>query len=118
MIHHHLLKEVNLGVRDTVRVRPPPIQVDTHDRASTVANCDSIRVYHWNQLNHIFGQYLLILVRLLGQLPYDLAHDPRPWSLSCMHPRLQVDILLLVEWNALGTSIHRESQHVDIQSTD
>lgn len=98
LVHHSSFQKVDLRVRNTVRVRPPSVQINPHEGASTITNRYPIRIKHGYKFNHILSEYFLVPLWVLRQLSYDLGHDPTSRSLGSVEPCLQEDTLLLVNW--------------------
>ena len=71
---HSLLQKVNFRVRNTVRVGPSSVQIDAYKRASTITDCNTVRVNHRDQLNDVAREYFLITFRLFGELLDDFGH--------------------------------------------
>ena len=92
-----VLDEVNLRMHRWVGIRPAPVEVDARERAPRVANHDSIRIEHWQELDYVVAEDTIVLIAIFRDLMHQMLHDQRAMSLCRMQPRLNVnDCLFLV----------------------
>ena len=62
---HVVFEEVEFGMNRRVRVAPAAIQINTCQRRPRITNDNTVRVDHWDQLDNIVVQNVLIILVVL-----------------------------------------------------